>query len=183
MFSKKMLVMPFLLLMAACSSGVTRDSNLDLTQAQFATADRKAGQVAISLTADAQKELVDNLKFDEEKLLYTVRRALEVKGVLTKDSDPALPSIEISVTDIRVRSNVAAVLLGFMAGDDRIKGDVIVYSPEHRELQRFGVSASYALGGLAGGQDEARMGWLYESFAKRVVEELTGATATTADAK
>ncbi|MBI3044616.1 MAG: hypothetical protein HYY78_17500 [Betaproteobacteria bacterium] len=41
-------------------------------------------------------------------------------------------------------------------------------------LNQFEVSASYALGGLAGGQDEARMGWLYEEFAKLTLKELTG---------
>jgi putative transposase len=29
-----------------------------------------------------------------------------------------------------------------------------------------------ALGGLAGGQDEARMGWLYEKFAEKTFAEL-----------
>ena len=33
-------------------------------------------------------------------------------------------------------------------------------------------SAAYALGGLAGGQDEARMNWLYEEFAKLTVAEV-----------
>ena len=65
-------------------------------------------------------------------------------------------------------------MFGFMAGDDHIDGDVLVHAANGSELQRFSVSASYALGGLAGGQDSARMGWLYESFAERMMEELTG---------
>jgi hypothetical protein len=78
------------------------------------------------------------------------------------------------VTDIRVRTNFSAVMWGFMAGDDHINGIVVARSPTGDELQRFEVSASYALGGLAGGQDEARMGWLYESFAEETLKELTG---------
>ena len=66
------------------------------------------------------------------------------------------------------------MMFGFMAGDDHIKGEVIIRSPDGVEFQRFGVSASCALGGIAGGQTETRMGWLYETFAKHVVEELTG---------
>jgi hypothetical protein len=65
-------------------------------------------------------------------------------------------------------------MFGFMAGDDRIKGDVIVRGPNGVAQQQFTISTSYALGGIAGGQDSARMDWLYESFAKRVLEELTG---------
>jgi hypothetical protein len=111
-------------------------------------------------------------------MLATVRRTLEAKEILTTAPDPALPKIEIVVTSMRVRSNFSAIMFGFMAGDDHIKGDVIVRSPLGQAMQRFTVSASYALGGLAGGQDEARMGWLYESFAKRTLEELTGIEAS-----
>src|SRR5690242_13815426 len=74
-----------LLFTAACSSGVTRDTNLNLTHAQFTTPGREAGDVSISLSPQAQKELVDNLKFDQDKLLYTIRRALEAKGILGKE--------------------------------------------------------------------------------------------------
>ena len=79
------------------------------------------------------------------------------------------------ITDIRVRSNFSAVMFGFMAGSDRIVGDVIARDAAGKELQRFTVSASYALGGIAGGQDETRMGWLYESFTKEFIKEITGA--------
>lgn len=72
-----------------------------------------------------------------------VKQALESKDLLAKTPDPALPAIEVVITDIRVRSNFAAIMFGFMAG----------------------------------GQDDARMGWLYESFAKELVTELTGAVA------
>ncbi len=61
-----------------------------------------------------------------------------------------------------------------MAGDDHIKGDVLVRAPDGTELQSFSVNASYAFGGLGGGQDSVRMNWLYENFAKRVAEEVTG---------
>lgn len=134
---------------------------------------RKAKQVSLSLNGDAQKQLADNLKFNQDALLSTVRRALEANNLMATEGDQ-LATIEILVTDVRVRSNFSAVMFGFMAGDDRIKGDVLVRAPNGVAAQQFSISVSYALGGLAGGQDDARMGWLYESFAKRVVEELTG---------
>jgi hypothetical protein len=61
-----------------------------------------------------------------------------------------------------------------MAGDDHIYGDVIARDAAGKELQRFSVEASYALGGIAGGIEDTRMGWLYETFAKHTVEELKG---------
>jgi hypothetical protein len=59
-----------------------------------------------------------------------------------------------------------------MAGDDHINGHVRVLDPSGRPLRSFEVKASYALGGLAGGQDGARMGWLYDKFADMAAEEL-----------
>jgi len=169
---------PLLLLivagLAGCASGVKRTEDASKRDAYFAKGGKLANEVTISLTKEAQAMLSDNLKFDQNKLLTTVKRALDAKNLLAKTADPALPKIEILVTEIRVRSNVSAVLFGFMAGDDRVVGDVIARDPSGKELQRFTVSASYALGGIGGGQDETRMGWLYETFAKHTVEELTG---------
>jgi glucose dehydrogenase len=76
------------------------------------------------------------------------------------------------VSNIRVRSNFSAVMWGFMAGNDTITGDIIIKDQNGEVLDQFEVSAAYALGGLAGGQDDARMGWLYESFAEETLKEL-----------
>lgn len=54
--------------------------------------------------------------------------------------------------------------------------DEVARDASGKELQRFSVEASYALGGLAGGIDDTRMGWLYETFAKHAVDELSGKT-------
>jgi len=161
-------------LLSACASGVQRHDDPERRAAYFAGGGKVAQNVTLTLSKDAQAKLTDNLKFDQEKLLSTVRRALEAKGLLAKTPDASLPNIEIVVTDLRVRSNFSAIMFGFMAGNDMIAGDVIARDPAGKELQRFSVSASYALGGLAGGQDDARMGWLYETFAQHTIEELTG---------
>ena len=153
-------------LVAGCASGVKRAEDSAKRQAYFAGGGK-----------NAQSQLSDNLKFDQEKLLATVKRALGAKNLLAKTPDDKLPTIEVVVTDIRVRSNFSAVMWGFMAGDDHINGEVVARDAAGRELQRFSVSASYALGGLAGGQDETRMSWLYETFAQETVNELTGESA------
>jgi len=41
-------------------------------------------------------------------------------------------------------------------------------------VRKFNVSASYGLGGIAGGQDDVRMNWLYEKFAEHTIAELSG---------
>ena len=160
-----------------CASGVTRSTDSAPSKPYFADSSTKAGNVLVSLTPEAQAKLADNLKFDQEKLRSTIRRALEAKNLISPAPEASLPVIEVVVRDVRTRSNFTAVAFGFLAGDDHINGDVVVRDPGGRELQRFGVSAAYALGGLGGGQDDARMGWLYETFAKHTVEELTGTAA------
>lgn len=163
-------------LVAGCASGVKRAEDSTKRQAYFAGGGKLAKDVTLSMSRNAQGQLSENLKFDQDKLLATVKRALGAKNLLAKTPDEKLPTIEVVVTDIRVRSNFSAVMWGFMAGDDHINGEVIARDAAGRELQRFEVSASYALGGLAGGQDEARMSWLYETFAQETVNELTGTT-------
>jgi len=162
-------------LLAGCASGVRRAEDTTKRQAYFAGGGKLAKEVTLSMSKNAQTQLSENVKFDQEKLLLTIKRTLDAKGLLARTPDADLPTIEIVVDDIRVRSNFSAVMFGFMAGDDHVNGEVIARDKMGKELQRFQVSASYALGGLAGGQDDARMNWLYETFAQETVNELTGA--------
>lgn len=94
-----------------------------------------------------------------------------------------MPSIDVVVTDLRSRSTFAAVMFGLLAGNDSITGDVTVRDSAGEPLQRFSISASYALGGFAGGQENARMGWLNQKFADLAVAELTGNVAQDKQAK
>ena len=134
----------------------------------------KTSSVSISLNENARKQHAENQTFSPEKLLLTVRAAMSEKGVLPRDPDPRLPWIEIYVKDIRIRSTFSAVMLGILAGTDSLSGEVILKEPGGRELQRFTISASYGLGGFAGGQDDSRMGWLYDEFARLTLVELIG---------
>ena len=58
----------------------------------------------------------------------------------------------------------------------RIVGDVVILDGANQPIYRFEVTASYALGGFAGGQDSARMNWLYERFAELTAQEIRGGT-------
>lgn len=161
--------------LAGCASGVKHADDPAKREAYFAGGGKIAREVTLTLDSNASARLKTEQKFDQARLLSTVKNALEARGLLATSPDPALPSIEIVVTDIRTRSNFSAVMFGFMAGDDRIEGDVVARDASGKELQRFAVTASYALGGFAGGQDDARMSWLYDTFAKELVGGLTGA--------
>lgn len=163
-----------LAVLAGCASGVQRSEDASTSTPYFKTTGKQAQAVTLSLTRDVQTRLAGNLTFDQNYLLRSVKQGLEAKNLLAKAPDGSLPSIEITVTNVRVRSAVSAIMFGAMAGGDRLAGDVVVKDSGGRELQRFSVSATYTLGGFGGGQDSARMGWLYEKFVEHTIAELTG---------
>jgi hypothetical protein len=85
------------------------------------------------------------------------------------------------VTDIRIRSSFSAGMWGVMAGADRLEGDVFVKNEEGKILNSFSISASYTWGGSIGGNDDIRMNWLYDKFAKLTVKNILGKKVEGAD--
>ena len=171
--SKKLLsVVAIVLFLSGCASGVTRAPGTNSSRVTLSTSNQVAA-VTYSVTEEAKKKVSENLKFNPEELTSFVKRALEANSLLNGSTDKSRLKLDIQVKDVRVRSNFSAVMWGFMAGADLIKADIVIKDSENRELDRCEISVSYALGGLAGGQDSARMGWLYEKFAEETVKELT----------
>jgi hypothetical protein len=153
-----------------CASGVKREERAD-TAAIAQTAAVKYSALNLYLNDKAQKLIADNAKFNPEALKGTLQRMLVSRNLLAVDSPYR---IDVEITDIRARSNFSAVMFGFLAGSDSVAGTVYLRDKDGKQLGKYDVSASYALGGIAGGQDETRMGWLYEEFARLAVNELTG---------
>jgi hypothetical protein len=164
--------------LGGCASGITR---MDGAPGRPTTTDVSAvtsvKAVNLWLSADAKKLVADNLKFNQDQLRSTIERALSAQNLLKADS---ANSLDIEITNIRTRSNFSAVVFGFMAGNDLVEGIVTIKNDSGKVLKRGKVSSSYALGGLAGGQDDTRMSWLYESFSKHAVEEVAGGTVNNA---
>ena len=170
MFIHRVAIGALVLGLAGCASGVKQS---DIQNRQYLVS-QPAKAVSVSLSNEAQEKVADNLKFNQNALLDHVKRALTAKNLLDETKTDAPHTIEILVKDFRVRSNFSAVMFGFMAGNDSVTGDVILKDRSGKELNRFEVSASYALGGMGGGQDDTRMGWLYEKFAELTVDNLAG---------
>jgi len=154
-----------LALLTGCAATVKHDArvNGDVSRLEGVT------QVVATLSPDAAKQQVDNPQFNREEIALRLRNRLEAKG-LTAPS--ATHRVEIVVTDIRVRGAFTAIMFGFMAGDDHVTGRVRVLDPAGRALRSFEIHASYALGGLAGGQDGMRMNWMYDKFTELAAVEL-----------
>jgi len=130
--------------------------------------------VRVQLSDNAKKLVADNTEFNQEALQATVGRILKASNLLQTNSSQ---SLDIEITSFRTRSTFAAVMFGFMAGNDNVEGVVSIRDASGTVLKKSQVTASYALGGIGGGQTESRMSWLYEEFAKHVVAEVTGVPA------
>lgn len=156
-------------MLAGCAGTIKRDDAQP--QQQAATTARVPGVVKVvaRLSPEATKQQEDNRQFNRDELAANMRRRLEDKSLI---GPTATHQVEITVTDIRVRSSVAAVLLGFMAGNDHVNGTVRLLDPTGKPVASFKVEASYAFGGLGGGQEALRMNWLYDKFSEMTVAEL-----------
>ncbi len=153
------------LALTGCAGTIKQDARVqgDVSRLEGVT------QVTALMSPDATKQLADNFQFNREELATFLRRRLEAKGLISASSTH---QVQIVVTDIRVRSAIAAIMFGFMAGDDHVTGRVRVLDAQGHALRSFDVTASYALGGLAGGQDGMRMNWLYDKFSELAALEL-----------
>ena len=136
---------------------------------------QKFDSIAVSLSQEAQAKLSENPTFNSDEFKNVVKQKFEESGLMNAASEY---SVHIAVTDLRTRSTFTAIMFGFMAGNDHIVGTVTITDNSNRTLKSFEISASYALGGLAGGQDSMRMNWLYEKFAELTVAELRGEKST-----
>lgn len=160
--------------LAGCASGIKRAGDVAEARPHFAQSGKQARVVTLRVTPVAQTKLSHHsVRFSPDALLAVMKEVLQARNLLAAVPDVSMPSIEIVVIDVHVRTWVSGALLPFMADNtDRVAGDVIVRDAEDRELQRFSVSAVYNFGGLV--RDDARLDWLYETFARHAVDELTG---------
>ncbi|WP_423395427.1 DUF4410 domain-containing protein [Burkholderia sp. LMG 21824] len=172
--------------LSGCASSVTRDAG-DQPGAIATASTPKFGSkpviVQVTLDKAAQDALKDNLKFSPENLKGKIESALAARKLLATAGSTDAMHLNIEVNGIRVRSSFSAVMFGFMAGNDHVDGTVTLTDADNHQIDRFKVSASYALGGLAGGMDDTRLNWLYEKFTEKTLTTLDPATdAQQADA-
>ncbi len=161
-------------LLTGCAGTVQREAGSNHRPTALATATYR--QVALNLTDAARKLQPDNPQFNPKDLSGFIERRLDGSGLLAVTGQY---QVNVTIEEFRVRSAVAAVMLGIMAGTDSINGRVQVVDATGHQIHAFKVNASYGLGGFAGGQDGMRMNWLYDKFAELTLNELSAATKKT----
>jgi hypothetical protein len=168
-FLKYLAIIGFVSIFAGCASGVKQtagDEAMKLTSS-------KVTDVQIKLTDEAKKLVTDNANFSVTGLKAAIEDQLKALDLLKPD---AAQVMEITLKSFRARSAFSAIAFGFMAGNDNIVGVMTVKDASGKVLKSSEINASYALGGIAGGMTDTRMGWLYGEFAKLAVQELNGST-------
>ena len=154
------------LVLGACAGSVARKESVD-TPATVGVLKVKGVEVRIS--PKAKEQLPDNIKFDPSALGSTIERTLSAASL--RDTEGA-NTLDIEVTNVYIRGTFTAVMFGFFAGADNVAGNVRVLDPAGKALRTFEVSASYAFGGAAGGQDSIRINYLYEKFSELTRDQL-----------
>lgn len=158
-----------LLFFSGCASTTSRlDSQTRISHETF----KEQPITKVDVTSSDSVKGKKTLKFNEDSLAQFIRLALENEGVFTPSFSKGY-SLRVNVENIRIRSTFNAVMWGAMAGSDKIEGKVQLLNDLGQIIDEFKVSASYALGGIAGGQDGMRIEWLYEAFAKEIAKEFT----------
>ncbi|EQA47287.1 hypothetical protein LEP1GSC050_0539 [Leptospira broomii serovar Hurstbridge str. 5399] len=148
-----------------CSSSATRE--VPNTKVNYKSA-KFNETVNLSFEEAADKEIKEGNYFKSEEFLNYFKQELSNKGVLLAK---AKETIEIKITEARIRSLGVAIWLGTFAGPDRIKGDVTVKNSKGEVIDTIKISVAYALGGFVGGQNKNRIGYLYSEFTKLLIEQ------------
>lgn len=163
---KNLVVIAVALLLTACAGSAVRKESPD----NAATAGPlKVKSVEARVSSKAKEQLPDNIKFDLNTLSSTVQRSLSASNL--QDSGGG-NTLDVEVTNVYIRGTFNAVVFGLFAGPDNVSGNVRVLDPDGKILRSFEVSASYAFGGFAGGQDSIRLNYLYEKFAELTRDQL-----------
>jgi len=129
----------------------------------------KYGRVTVEAGPKIRDDSDKSFRVQQLDLANTI--AMQLRSQQLFDAEGG-GEIHVVVNDIRVRNAFNAVMFGFMSGSDNVNGNVTLRTPDGQEVSQFDVSAQYALGGYAGGQDQMRLGWLSKKFAEMTIDTI-----------
>ena len=130
-----------LLILTGCASQVIKSSE------QPKPVIKAIQNLTVEMSPQAKQKIANDVEFDIDTLLATLRTALDSRQLLASNGDFDL---NVVINDVRVRGTASAVMLGFLAGDDHLIGDAIVLNRNGEEVYSYTAEASYALGGIRG---------------------------------
>lgn len=127
--------------------------------------------IAVTLSSDypeKDREAVLNKYEVLKRVEYAIACQLEREGYLaTKPFE-----IKITITSFRLRSGGSAVMLGIMAGVDKLAAHVIAQATDQTGPLKFDVSTNTAKGGVGMPTPSQRLNLMIQDLARKVVEKI-----------
>ncbi|XMO25072.1 hypothetical protein ACKZJ7_03090 [Leptospira sp. 'Mane'] len=126
-------------------------------------------KLAVAYLPEADAEIKSGKVFNEENFLNYYKSKLKEKGVI---SDKAKETIEITINDVRFRSEGVAIWIGTLAGTDSIDLDITIKDAKSKIIDQHKITISYALGGFAGGPNSVRSEYFYKKITNLTLQQL-----------
>ncbi len=128
------------------------------------TATNVAG-LSMKISDAARARMRDNPGFKEDQLQSTIKDDLTKRKLLLSSSKQTL---DVNVTDLRVRNGAAVYFAGVFAGNDFVVADVIVKDAAGNILKSSQINVTFRLASWASLGTAARNAQMYETFARHV---------------
>lgn len=164
---RKLAVLVFAVFVSACSSTV----HMQNESGNYAYKNEKYGNINVILADEISSDPSKTTRANQVNLEDKIKARLQSLGVYDETSTN---KIDVVVSKLRVRNAFNAIMFGFMSGSDNLGGTVTLKDGQDNQISTFDISASYAMGGIAGGQNDARLGWLGDEFAELTANTIVG---------
>lgn len=163
---KKLTTLVLAVLLTACAATVEMGRNT----ASYTYKGEKFGNIVIELsdavTADSRKII----RMDQIDLDNKIKNYLMAEKLYDENSSN---TITVVVNHVRIRRAFFAIMFGAMSGSDSLEGTVRLNTGKGYNTT-FDITATYSLGGIGGGQNGTRLGWLGDTFAELTVNTIIG---------
>lgn len=163
----------YIMLCLVCTgfiSGCAGSSSLKEKHSGYSYNGEKYGKVVVTLSEKVTSDTRKETRIEQMNLEIKLIDQLKTAGLYDESSQNM---VSVVIDSIYIRNAFNAIMFGAMAGADNIAGTVTL-TKKDVELAIFDVTASYAFGGTAGGQNEPRLEWLSHKFAELTAETILG---------
>lgn len=154
--------------LVACTSNVRPEAGMT---GAYVNSGEKFSQITVGMSDSVAEDTRKQVRINELKLDENLRSELAKRGLFDQS---AANTIKITVNKLHIRSAGLAIMFGVMAGTDNMEGTVALYDGAGKQKASFVINASYSLGGLAGGANSVRLGWLSGKFAELAADAIQG---------
>ena len=116
--SLKLICLSFtaMIVINGCSSTVSRQAGQSRPAQSIITPSNPLGNIVITYSDEAQKKRSDNTAFSDIDLKLQIQKTLSAAKLITANVNPKQPTLNVEVTNIRVRSIANRMMLGFLSG-------------------------------------------------------------------